>query len=66
MTRTLYLIKTAQGYLTADGSSTADPFEAISFVDLDVAGERVRRAASQLTKDVVICPVQVQFPKPIK
>ncbi len=66
MTRTLYLIKTAQGYLTADGSSTTDPFEAISVVDLDVAGERVRRAASLLTKDVIICPVQVQFPKPIK
>jgi hypothetical protein len=66
MTRTLYLIKTAQGYLTADGSSTTDPFEAISFVDLDVAGERVRRASSQLAKDTIICPVQVQFPKPIK
>lgn len=66
MTRTLYVIKTAEGYLTADGTATADPFEAISFVDLDTAGERVRQAALLLTKDVMICPVQVQFPKPIK
>lgn len=66
MTRTIYVIKTAGGYLTADGTSTSDPFEAISFVDLDTAGERVRRAASQLAKDVIICPVKVQFPKPIK
>lgn len=66
MTRTLYVIKTAQGYLAADGSTTTDPFEAISFVDLDTAGVRVRQAASHLAKDVTICPVQVQFPKPIK
>jgi hypothetical protein len=66
MTRTIYVIKTEEGYLTADGSATADPFEAISFVDLDVAGEKVRQAALQLTKDLTICPVQVQFPKPIK
>jgi hypothetical protein len=66
MTRTLYVIKTAEGYLTADGTATADPFEAISFVDLDTAGERVRQAALLLAKDVMICPVRVQFPKPIK
>ena len=66
MTRTLYVIKTAQGYLTADGLSTTDPLEAISFVDLDAAAERVRYAFSRLAKDLSICPIQVQFPKPIK
>lgn len=67
MTRTIYVIKTADGYLTPDGTSTTDPFEAISFVDLDTAGARVRQAASQLTdKSITIHPVKVQFPKPIK
>lgn len=67
MTRTLYVIKTSDGYLTADGKSTLDPFEAITFVDVDNAGARVRQAASQLTdKDITIHPVKVQFPKPIK
>lgn len=66
MTRTIYVLKTDNGYLTADGSATTDPFEAISFVDLDTAGERIRRTASHLIKQISICPVEVQFPKPIK
>ena len=66
MTRTIYVIKTEEGYLTADGSATADPFEAISLVDPEVAGKKVRQAALQSTKGLTICPVEVQFPKPIK
>ena len=67
MTRTIYVIKTANGYLTPDGTATTDPFEAISFVDLDAAGRRLKAALSRSNaQDLVLYPVQVQFPRPIK
>ena len=66
MYRTLYLFKTSDGYLTNDNTFTNDPHEAIALVDEATARKKLAQASEVLTQSVSICPVQIQFPKPIK
>jgi len=65
MYRTLYVFQTEKGYLTENRTTTDDPFEAITFVDIDSACKRLVSADGLFGTDIKIQPVQAQFPKPL-
>jgi hypothetical protein len=64
MTRTAYVFKTPQGFLSDINHYTNDPSHAVSFVDFDSAAARLAAASGSINEPVSIQEVQLPFPAP--
>lgn len=64
MTRTVYVFKTPNGFLSDFNHYTNDPAHAVSFVDLDAAVARLAAASGVLHEPVSIQEVEIPFPLP--
>lgn len=64
MTRTVYVFKTPNGFLSDVNHYTNDPTHAVSFVDFDAAAARLAVVSGSLHEDVSIQEIEIPFPRP--
>lgn len=64
MQRTLYVIESSKGYLSDIERYTDNILDAVTFVDFDIAAQRLVSVSGLLSEPCWVAAEQVPFPRP--